>query len=997
MHLRAVVRDNRAGGGGVNSDDMTINVVNTGAAFAITSQNTATSWSSGTSQTVTWNVAGTTGSGINTSLVNILLSTDGGNTFPIVLAANTANDGTQSIVVPNSVTSSARIKVQAVGNIFFDISNINFSITTAPGIDLVGASLAVTPTNLRSAGGFVDASIVVGNQGSTATGGFDVKFYLSDDATINPASDILLTLDPSSVSYDPSEPSAYHVTGSIAGFGTRSATVRLKVPVSDPFGTDNQYFLGMYVDADGNVTETNETNNVNNGVGLDQQGVTYALVFTNPATITIPVSGAANPYPSTIVVSGLSGTIGDVNVSLLGLTHTFPDDLDVLLVGPSGEQMILMSDVGGGTDVTGVNLLLDDQGASALSNSGQLTSGTFRPNNVGSSDTYASPAPAGPYGSALSVFNGTNPNGTWSLYVMDDNSPDSGSFTGGWALTFVIANASPTNPGNVLLPAIDEDVSDGSNLGRLVSTIVGQSGSTDSDGDPLGIAVTAVDNAHGQWQYATSAGSGWQDLLSASTSSARLLGPSYYVRYTPNADFNSFVGAAPTFSFKAWDQSAGSAGATGDTTVSNAFSAAAALGKVPVTAINDAPLFSIQTTLVTVAQDAGAVAVGGFATDMAPGPATATDEAGQTLTFLATAAGSTGTLSFDVAPSIDSTTGELTFTAAAGTHGTATFNVVLQDSGSSTPPNVNASTAQQFTIEVVGVNAEQVLAINAGLTVDKSFSAVITNAVLKTTDADDTAVNLVYAITAGPFHGSIRVSGIPTAQFTQQDIDSGLVSYQNDGLDNSADSFDFTVDDGKGAVSSATFNITIRQNTGDFNQNLVVDAGDYVLWRKTAGATGVVAYSGADGNGDTVIDQADYTVWQSHFGDVVGGAGGASLETLDANVVAAPSPVGRAAAGAAALAEPVAPEETVQAGVAVVDVPGAIRGTAPSTHRAARVAVRESSDHDEALQAWLSSRGARQERSPGEWYDSHDGEDCSSSDRVDEAFAELEAGLAALV
>src|SRR4029079_10226384 len=155
---------------------------------------------------------------------------------------------------------------------------------------------------------------------------------------------------------------------------------------------------------------------------------------------------------------------------------------------------------------------------------------------------------------------------------------------------------------------------------------------------------------------------------------------------------------------------------------------------------------------------------------------------------------------------------------------------------------------------------------------------------------------LVYAITAGPFHGSIRVSGLPTAQFTQQDIDSGLVSYQNDGLDNSADSFDFTVDDGKGAVSSATFNITIRQNTGDFNQNLVVDAGDYVLWRKTAGATGVVAYSGADGNGDTVIDQADYAVWQSHLGDVIGGAGGASLETLDANVVAAPSPVGRAAA-----------------------------------------------------------------------------------------------------
>src|SRR4029079_17339273 len=117
----------------------------------------------------------------------------------------------------------------------------------------------------------------------------------------------------------------------------------------------------------------------------------------------------------------------DVNVSLLGLTHTFPDDLDVLLVGPEGQKLVLMSDVGGGNDVNGINLVLDDQGASALSNSGQLTSGTFRPNNVGNTDTYNAPAPAGPYESLLSKFNGTNPNGTWSLYVMDDNSPDSGS------------------------------------------------------------------------------------------------------------------------------------------------------------------------------------------------------------------------------------------------------------------------------------------------------------------------------------------------------------------------------------------------------------------------------------------------------------------------------------------------------------------------------------------------------------------------------------------
>src|SRR4029079_14748253 len=116
-----------------------------------------------------------------------------------------------------------------------------------------------------------------------------------------------------------------HVPAGLAASGTQSATVRLAVPGNDPFSTDNQYFLGMYVDADANVAETNETNNANNRTGIDEQGVTYSLTFANPALITRPDNAVANPYPSSINVSGLAGKIGDVNVSLLGVTHTFPD------------------------------------------------------------------------------------------------------------------------------------------------------------------------------------------------------------------------------------------------------------------------------------------------------------------------------------------------------------------------------------------------------------------------------------------------------------------------------------------------------------------------------------------------------------------------------------------------------------------------------------------------------------------------------------------------
>jgi len=130
MTFRLTVRDNHAGGGNTNDDDMTVTVASAGP-FAVTSPNSNVSWFSDFDQTITWSVNGSDLAPVSCINVKISLSTDGGLTFPIVLAASTPNDGTEVVHIPSLTTNTARIKVEAVGNIFFDISDVNFALVPA--------------------------------------------------------------------------------------------------------------------------------------------------------------------------------------------------------------------------------------------------------------------------------------------------------------------------------------------------------------------------------------------------------------------------------------------------------------------------------------------------------------------------------------------------------------------------------------------------------------------------------------------------------------------------------------------------------------------------------------------------------------------------------------------------------------------------------------------------------------------------------------------------
>lgn len=169
-----------------------------------------------------------------------------------------------------------------------------------------------------------------------------------------------------------------------------------------------------------------------------------AVNFTNPAAISIPSSGSATPYPSTISVSSFGAAINDVNVILHGLSHAFPADLDILLVGPGGRAALLMSDVGGGSDLNGITLIFDDQAANSLSN--PIGPGAHKPSNAGGGDNFPAPAPGGPYGTQLSVFNSATANGTWQLFVVDDGLFADGSIAGGWTLGINSPNGSSTVP-----------------------------------------------------------------------------------------------------------------------------------------------------------------------------------------------------------------------------------------------------------------------------------------------------------------------------------------------------------------------------------------------------------------------------------------------------------------------------------------------------------------------------------------------------------------------
>jgi uncharacterized repeat protein (TIGR01451 family) len=198
--------------------------------------------------------------------------------------------------------------------------------------------------------------------------------------------------------------------------------------------------------SDGIVTATLQLGDGTNDLGL----VTYRFALTrivrwvNAGGLNIPDNGPASVYPSPMYVSGMQGSVSRVSVILNGVSHEFPQDIDALLVAPAGPKVMFMSDAGGGTGVSGLRLTFDDSAPSLLPSSSAPASGTFKPTDYERGDTLPSPAPAPPFSTNLSALSGLDPNGTWGLYVADDQPGDLGRIAGGWEL--IIETTDPVDP-----------------------------------------------------------------------------------------------------------------------------------------------------------------------------------------------------------------------------------------------------------------------------------------------------------------------------------------------------------------------------------------------------------------------------------------------------------------------------------------------------------------------------------------------------------------------
>jgi subtilisin-like proprotein convertase family protein len=464
LNFGLTVRDRSETGGTGQSpqssfDVMSVIVNGTAGPFTVTSQNSNVIWNVGTSQTIAWNVAGTDLAPISTPTVNILLSIDGGQTFPFTLASNVANDGSETITVPAvGSTTQARIIVEGNNNIFYAVNTTNFTIQSSEFVLNVpnssaticssnnatynftyntflgfngtttfsanglpsGTTISFNPTTATADGTAVVAT--VSNTSSLAPGTYTFDLVGTSGTIVKTATVTLIVFSSTLNAAVLATPAngATNVTANItlnwnsnvnaqnylveiatdAAFTTITNTANVATnSLTVSLNANTQYYWRVTAS---NLCTTATTSDV---YSFTTENVTCGTFNATGLPIAISATGV-NTYTSTINVPA-NLTITDVNVTI-DITHAWNADLDITLTSPAGTVIELSTDNGGNGD-NYTNTIFNQQATTIITAGTSPFTGSFIPEGN------------------LNNLNGQLSGGNWILSVTDDADQDGGS------------------------------------------------------------------------------------------------------------------------------------------------------------------------------------------------------------------------------------------------------------------------------------------------------------------------------------------------------------------------------------------------------------------------------------------------------------------------------------------------------------------------------------------------------------------------------------------
>ena len=506
MNFRVTVRDNHMGGGCTTEDDVDLTFSNTAGPFLVENPNTALSWLAGTTETVTWDVAGTDAAPVSCANVDIILSIDGGFTYPITLATGVPNNGSFDVVVPDNTTTTARVMVVCSDNIFFDISDENFTIETPPSptfvmgvapdsfdvcgnigsvdyvfdlTSLVGFNEVVTMTTAGVPAGATEAfsqnnfvptattTLTIGNLGGITDGTYNITITgTASSVTVEQMVTLIVNNASPSVAVlnSPTSGSNEQMLNTTLVWTemTSAASYVIEISTTPGFGSDivetspvtnNTYTPQNLQPLTVYYWRVRGVNTCGEGVSSSWYSFQTAGTGCNTYTSTdTPVAISANDVNTinSFLTVGDNFTITSATVSM-EVSHTWVGDLNAILKSPGSSDLDLFDRPGSpasnfGCD--GDNLLLTfDDGAANDPASLENGCDTGAPGYT-ISGTYQ------PI-DALSAINGEPSSGTWEIEMSDAFAQDGGALET-WSLDLCFsasAGAAPSLINNTLTVA----------------------------------------------------------------------------------------------------------------------------------------------------------------------------------------------------------------------------------------------------------------------------------------------------------------------------------------------------------------------------------------------------------------------------------------------------------------------------------------------------------------------------------------------------------------